>query len=234
MTSSTLPKLLIVDDDKALTDLLSEFMWNHGFELIAENDPRNTITAIKSVRPKLLILDVMMPHRDGLTVLKTLRTESEMPVLMLTARGEAVDRILGLELGADDYISKPFEPRELIARIKAILKRSTLSKHELIVSGDLEIDPTQRRIKICGKAIDFTSMEYDLLHLLVTNPGRKFSRDQLLTEIHETETESYGRAIDNLVNRVRRKIESVSDSGCIKTIWGTGYMYTEQTKNKPE
>lgn len=232
--STLLPKLLIIDDDHALTELLAAFMKTHGFELVCENDPRKAASTLKQVRPKLLILDVMMPHVEGFQLLKQLRAESQVPVVMLTARGEAIDRILGLELGADDYIAKPFEPRELVARIKAILKRSAISPHELIRSGDLEIDPSQRSVKICDAPVELTAMEYDLLHLLVSNPGRKFTRDQLLSEIHETETESYGRAIDNLVNRVRRKIDRPADTSRIKTIWGTGYMYVETMRGDAE
>jgi DNA-binding response OmpR family regulator len=223
-------KLLLIDDDIALTVLLSKYLTDHGFTVTAVNEPRSAIETIKQSRPDLVVLDVMLPDSDGFTLLRTLRSQSEIPVIMLTARGEAVDRILGLELGADDYIAKPFEPRELVARIKAILKRHVRNPDEKIRSGDFVIDPISRSVEVRESLIEFTTMEYDLLYLLVTNPGRKFTRDQLLTEIHETETESYGRAIDNLVNRVRRKIDRVSDSSCIKTVWGTGYMYTEQRK----
>ncbi len=225
--SKTTPKLLMIDDDRALTELLSSYVATHGLEMVSAQDPRDALDKIKKENPDLLILDVMMPQKDGFAVLKDLRTSSSIPIIMLTARGESVDRILGLELGADDYISKPFEPRELVARIRAILKRTSRAPEDLIKSGDFVINPATRSVRIKDHEVDFTTMEYDLLHLLVSNPGRKFSRDQLLSTLHETETESYGRAIDNLVNRVRKKIETVSDSSCIKTVWGTGYMYTE-------
>ena len=169
-------RILLIDDDKTLAGLLRDYLAEHGFDLESVTDSSVALEQISRLAPQLIILDVMMPKVDGFSVIKELRKTKNIPVVMLTARGEAFDRILGLELGADDYLTKPFEPRELVARIKAILKRSGRAPNEKIISGDIVVDPTARSVKVSGSDLELTSMEYDLLHLFVSNPGRKFTR----------------------------------------------------------
>jgi len=220
--------LLIVDDDLALVRLLTDYLKDHGFTLQSTSEPSKCLDLISRLNPSLLILDVMLPETDGFSVIREIRRTRQIPILMLTARGESSDRVLGLELGADDYLTKPFEPRELVARIKSILRRSGRLAGDLIISGKFTVDSQKRLIKVCGDELDLTTSEYELLALFIQNPGRKFTRDELLSQLRGEEIEAFGRAIDNLVNRVRRKLEMSGASESIRTVWGTGYMYVEE------
>lgn len=219
--------VLLIDDDKVLGGLLGSYMKEYGFNLVSANTPSLGLEEFKKINPRLVILDVMMPEMDGFSVIQHIRKSRNVPVIMLTARGEAADRILGLELGADDYLTKPFEPRELIARMKAILKRSGQRPDEQIISGEIVIDPARRTAKVAGHLLEMTTSEYDLLFAFVTNPGRRFTRDDLLSQLRGEDIEAFGRSVDNLVSRLRKKLAKHLKGECIQTIWGTGYMYVE-------
>ncbi len=219
--------LLMIDDDQVLTNLLKSYLKDHGFELSVAHVPSAGLELFNKLAPKLVILDVMMPEEDGFAVIQQLRRSRNVPVIMLTARGETADRILGLELGADDYLTKPFEPRELVARIKAILKRAGQRPDEVIVSGEIVLDPVRRSFKVKNEELELTTSEYDLLHAFVTNPGRRFTRDELLSQLRGEDIEAFGRSIDNLVSRLRKKLNKYLGEECIQTVWGTGYRYVE-------
>jgi DNA-binding response OmpR family regulator len=224
--------ILQIDDDRILCELLKTYLKDHGFDLSTANTPSGGLDLFEKLKPKLVILDVMMPEQDGFSVIQHIRRTKSVPVIMLTARGESADRILGLELGADDYLTKPFEPRELVARIKAILKRANQQPEDKIISGNITIDPTRRTITIKDQELDLTTSEYDLLFTLVSNPGRKFTRDDLLSSLRGEDIEAFGRSIDNLVSRLRRKLSKHGDGDSIQTVWGTGYTYVEAAGKK--
>lgn len=225
-------KLLQIDDDKVLCELLKQYLRPFDFDLIHTQDPRKALELFQTETPALVILDVMMPHLDGFSVMESLRKIRNTPVIMLTARGETTDRILGLEVGADDYISKPFEPRELVARIKAVLKRTENPKPDIVVSGDIRFDREKRCVLIGPHELILTSSEFDLLQAFILNPGKKFTRDELLSHLRGEDLEAYGRSIDNLVSRLRKKLSKFLLADPIHTLWGTGYSYVDGPKAK--
>ncbi len=191
-------------------------------DLEAIHHPAKGLERIRLDPPDLLILDIMLPGMDGFEVCRSIRKSSDLPIIMLTARGEVMDRVVGLELGADDYLAKPFEPRELVARIQNILKRVTHNGGygKQIEIGELVLNLEQQSATVYGKALSLTTMEYRLLELLARAPGKAFSRDQILSSLKGTETELYSRSVDILVSRVRQKLQPLD---YIKTVWGTGY-----------
>jgi OmpR family response regulator RpaB len=193
--------ILLIDDDERLA----------GLSMVADGDY------------DLLILDIMLPDMDGFEVLRELRKVSDMPVLMLTARGDVMDRVVGLELGADDYLPKPFEPRELVARIQNILKRAHKPKDETLFSWPgLQIDIERLQVKRNGDLVDLTSKEFQLLSLLAGEPGKNFSRDDILNHLRGIDADIFSRAVDILISRLRSKLKPVD---CIKTNWGSGYSF---------
>jgi DNA-binding response OmpR family regulator len=221
--------LLMIDDDRKLVALVREYLEPHGFELRAAHDGNAGIAAIQADEPALVILDVMLPGADGLEVCRRVREFSRVPVLMLTARGDDTDRIVGLELGADDYLPKPFNTRELLARIRAILRRSAgeppAPDSAVLRAGPLAIDPASRTVAIGGRPVELTTAEFDILHALARSAGRVLSRDQLLEQVHGAGWAAYDRSIDVHVSRIRQKIgDDPRRPALLKTIRGAGYQ----------
>lgn len=218
-------KILLIDDDQALAPPLKEYFARFDLDLISASHPKQGLELLSSQTPELLILDVMLPDMDGFEVCRTIRRESDIPILMLTARGDVMDRVVGLELGADDYLPKPFEPRELVARINNILKRSHQEGGEskqCLQYQELEIDLECQQVRVEGQGIALTSMEYRLLALLAQKPGRPFSRDEILNTLKGVEAELYTRSVDILISRLRQKL---SPTDYIKTVRGAGYSF---------
>ncbi|MBT3040347.1 MAG: response regulator transcription factor [Candidatus Thiodiazotropha endolucinida] len=217
-----MPRILLIDDDQALATPLKEYFSLYDLELEAVTLPSEGLKRIEHTNPDLVILDIMLPEMDGFEVCRTIRRQSSLPILMLTARGEVMDRVVGLELGADDYLAKPFEPRELVARIQNILKRSRSQPNEEqeIVLGTLKLDLVRQDAFIEGRSLNLTTLEYRLLALLAQHPGRAYSRDEILTAVKGIEADLYTRSVDILVSRLRQKLKPLD---YIKTVWGTGY-----------
>lgn len=222
-------KALLIDDDEKLAPLLIEYCVQFDIEITPALTPSTGLDLLANQQFDAVILDVMLPEMDGFEVCKAIRTQSEIPIIMLTARGEVTDRIVGLEIGADDYLPKPFNPRELVARIATIVKRrQPAAKAESSLSfDDLEIDTTQRVVKIKDNPIDLTTMEYQLLLLLARSPGQDFSRDDILSALKGTETELFSRSVDILVSRLRSKLKPANP---IKTVYGSGYAFVGKAK----
>jgi len=220
-------RVLIIDDDEKLGELLREYLGRFGFDVRTAAHPDTGLRLLKSDAPDIVILDVMLPDMDGFAVCRKIRETSRVPIVMLTARGDVMDRIVGLELGADDYLPKPFEPRELVARIQAVLRRGKPSEDdELVRVGSLELNWTARAARLDGKELVLTTAEFDLLGLLVRNRGRVLTRDRILDEIRGLDWESYDRSIDVLVSRLRQKLgDDAKRPAFIRTIRGTGYSY---------
>jgi two-component system response regulator CpxR len=219
--------ILLVDDDTELTSLLSEFLRREGFTVDAEHEGNRGLARASEPGIDLVVLDVMLPGLDGFEILKRLRTVSRVPVMMLTARGEDVDRIVGLELGADDYLPKPFNPRELVARIRAVLRRyeprPPAQSNRLEVSGIL-LDPGTREVMAGGKPVDLTTFEFDILELLMRNAGRVLSRDTLMENFYNRKATPFDRSIDMHISHLRKKLEN--GDALIKTIRGVGYQFS--------
>jgi two-component system response regulator CpxR len=215
--------LLIIDDDAELCALLAEFLAREGFSVVSEHDGARGLELALDGDFALIVLDLMLPSLDGFEVMKQLRAKSRVPVLMLTARGEDVDRIVGLELGADDYLAKPFNPRELVARIRAILRRAQApSKGRLEING-VTIDPGARGVTRDGHEIEMTTLEFDILEVLMRAAGRVVSRDALMESMYNRKATPFDRSIDMHVSHLRRKLES--DRTLIKTVRGVGYQF---------
>lgn len=221
-------KILLIDDDKKLGDLLQSFFGRFDLNLLAAHEPETGMQLLESEAPDLVILDVMLPGQDGFEVCRNIRKTSDVPIIMLTARGEVTDRIVGLEIGADDYMPKPFEPRELVARIQNVLRRSKDAKPKgstLRYKG-LTVDMDRRSAELDGEALDLTTMEYQLLALFASHPGQTFTRDEILNELRGIDAQLFSRSVDILVSRLRQKIGDTSKQArFIKTVWGTGYAF---------
>ena len=227
VTSTSSPSVLIIDDDEELNTLLTEFLGRYGLVVTTASHPDQGLRSFKARPPDILILDVMLPGVDGFAVCKKVRETSRVPIIMLTARGDVSDRVLGLELGADDYLPKPFEPRELVARIYAVLRRGTLAvAGETLRSGDLELNLDARTATLAGHTLDLTTAEFDLLSLFVRQRGRALTRERILDEIHDLDGEAFDRSIDVAVSRLRRKLgDDPKSPTFIKTVWGRGYCF---------
>jgi len=219
-------RLLIVDDDVELCSLLKELLKRENFEVDCVHEGQAALEVVQSSQCDLIILDVMLPGLDGFEILKRLRAFSRVPVIMLTARGEDVDRIVGLELGADDYLPKPFNPRELIARVKAILRRtdSKVGRARVEVNG-IALDPGTREVTCDGNPVDLTTLEFDILEQLMRNAGRVVSRDSLMETLYNRKATPFDRSIDMHVSHIRRKLEG--GKPVIKTIRGVGYQFCQ-------
>lgn len=220
-------KILAIDDDKKLTDLLKDYLSRFNYEVIIANHPHDGLDIVKSEIPDLIILDVMLPDMEGFEVLKELRKEHSIPVIMLTARGDVTDRIVGLEMGADDYLPKPFEPRELVARIQAVLKRKQNNEDkEVDRFGELEINYTKQRVHLANELLDITTAEFELLKFFVKKAGKVLNRDQILDNMRGLEWDAFNRSVDVLISRLRQKLkEDPKNPRYIKTVWGTGYIF---------
>ncbi|MDJ0838860.1 MAG: response regulator transcription factor [Acidobacteriota bacterium] len=220
-------RLLMIDDDTELTALLQEYFRRFGHHLRVAAHAAEGLRMFRQERPDLLILDVMLPGKDGMTLCREIRARDAVPIIMLTARGEVTDRIVGLELGADDYIPKPFEPRELVARIETVLRRvSPGGDAETLTHGDLSLEPNSFRAALAGEDLELTSTEFALLRMLMERPGRVMSREILLQELRGADAEIFDRSIDMLISRLRHKLGEDSRSPrYIKTIRGAGYLF---------
>ena len=220
-------KVLVIDDDERLGTLLSKYMDRFGISVEAAADPKAALRMLKSDPPDLVILDVMLPEMDGFAVCRKIREASRVPILMLTARGEVMDRILGLELGADDYLAKPFEPRELVARVQAILRRGVPAEDgERLRVGHLEIDWSTRAIRLQGRELAVTTAEFELLGFLVRNRGKVLSRERILDGTRGIDWESFDRSIDVLISRLRQKLgDDARHPNFIRTVRGAGYVF---------
>ena len=222
---SKMIKALLIDDDQKLGDLLKNYLKSYDIDLSAINDPRNAIDTINHLGPDLLILDVMMPHINGFELCKMIREESDTPIIILSARGESDDKVKGIDLGADDYLSKPFEARELVARIHSLLRRT---QKDLAVRSDpiFEVDQQRLEVSLNGNVLDLTTKEFELMDLFIKNPGVIFTRDEIIKEIKGIDAHLFSRSIDILISRLRHKIEDdPKEPKLIKTIWGKGYMF---------
>ncbi len=219
-------KLLLIDDDEKLAEPLQVYFSRFDLQLENETSPLEAIDRLRTESFELVVLDVMLPGIDGFETCRRIRQFSDIPIIMLTARGEVMDRVVGLELGADDYLPKPFEPRELVARIQNILKRSKESSHrEQFEIGDIRIDLTKKLVQKNGKTVDITSTEFSLLALLIQNQDRVFSRDDIMNKLRGIDAELYSRAIDVLVSRLRHKLQRPE---LIRTVRGAGYQFVSR------
>ena len=222
-------KILIVDDDENICELLRLYLEKEGYVVKIVNDGVSAINAFKQENPDLTLLDIMIPKLDGWQVCREIRKTSETPIIMLTAKGETFDKILGLELGADDYVSKPFDTKEVIARIKAVLRRTHDSDKSSQINevryDKLRINLTNYELEVNGVKIDTPPKELELIYHLASNPNRVYTRDQLLDEVWGFDYYGDSRTVDVHVKRLREKLENVSDEWSLKTVWGVGYKF---------
>ena len=223
-------KILVADDDLNICELLRLYLEKEGFEVVMAHDGEEAVVRFESEKPSLILLDIMMPKLDGWQVCRQIRQKSDCPIIMLTAKGETFDKVLGLELGADDYVVKPFDTKEIVARIKAVLRRSgpagAAANEVKEVSYDkLTVNMTRYELKVDGKVVDAPPKELELLFHLVSNPNRVFTRDQLLDEVWGFEYYGDSRTVDVHIKRLREKLEGVSDQWSLKTVWGVGYKF---------
>ena len=219
--------ILIIDDDAKLNQLLHDFLGDFGFDTISATHPSEGIELLQKRVPDLVILDVMLPDMDGFDVCKAIRRAHSVPIIMLTARGEVLDKILGLELGADDYLAKPFEPRELVARIHSVLRRSQNNQETRSQTfGGLEIDFARHLVKLDGETVDLTTNEFVALAFLVKNAGKVLNRDQILQELRGMDCDAFNRSVDITMSRLRQKLKDDPRAPAyVKTVWGAGYMF---------
>jgi len=221
-------KIMVVDDDSNICELLRLYLEKEGFTAVVMPDGERALAAFDGEKPDLILLDVMMPRVDGWQVCREIRKKSSCPIIMLTAKGEVFDRVLGLELGADDYVVKPFETKEVIARIKAVLRRSGVSQEKKIRQVEYEnlyINMENYELRVCGKVIDTPPKEMELIYHLASNPNRVYTRDQLLDEVWGFEYYGDSRTVDVHVKRLREKLDGVSEQWNLKTVWGVGYKF---------
>jgi len=228
--------ILIIDDDEKLNELLKGFLSDFGFNVLAAAHPEKGLKKLKQKSPELVILDVMLPGMDGFEVCKKIRQQSSVPIIMLTARGELMDKVVGLELGADDYLPKPFEPRELVARIHSVLRRSkNLDETRPQVFGQLEIDFSRQVATLDGRDVELTTNEFAALGLLAARPGKVFDRDQILQELRGIDCDAFNRSVDITMSRLRQKLnDNPKNPVFIKTVWGTGYVFIGETSPDAE
>jgi two-component system, OmpR family, response regulator CpxR len=226
-------KVLVIDDDVELCGLLREFLQREGFQVDVAHDGKVGLEKVSKDAPDLIVLDVMLPGMDGFEILRRLRQQGRIPVLMMTARGEDVDRIVGLELGADDYLAKPFNPRELAARIRAILRRMEprLADSRVEVNG-VTLDPGSREVVQDGRHIDLTTVEFDILEHLMRSAGRVLSRDALMEALYNRKATAFDRSMDMHISHLRRKLEG--ERTLIKTVRGVGYQFCRSSEEAAE
>ena len=221
-------KILVVDDDLNICELLRLYLTKEGYTVVIANDGQSAVSTFQEESPSLVLLDIMLPKLDGWQVCREIRKFSETPIIMLTAKGEVFDRVLGLELGADDYVVKPFDTKEIVARIKAVLRRSASSVTEEIKEvhyDKLSINLTNYELKVGGVQIDTPPKEMELIFHLAKNPNRVFTRDQLLDEVWGYDYYGDSRTVDVHVKRLREKLEGASNKWELRTVWGVGYKF---------
>jgi two-component system, OmpR family, alkaline phosphatase synthesis response regulator PhoP len=223
--------ILVVEDEMKIARLVRDYLEHAGFDVVVAGDGEAALASARGRRPDLIVLDLGLPGRDGLDVTRELRRTSNVPIVMLTARTDEADRIVGLELGADDYVVKPFSPKELVARVRAVLRRTEAVRQggpEVLRVADLEVDVPRMRVSVAGRTVDLTPTEFDLLCALAREPGRVFTRGQLLDAVHGVSFESYERAVDAHVKNIRRKIEpSPGRPRYLLTVHGVGYRFAD-------
>jgi two-component system, OmpR family, alkaline phosphatase synthesis response regulator PhoP len=216
-------KILVIEDDPDIVEICCDYLKAGGYTVITAQDGVKGLASARREKPDLIVLDLMLPEMDGLDVCRAVRRESEVPIIMLTARVEETDKLIGLELGADDYITKPFSPRELVARVRVVLRRITSeSSGDMLRVGEVTLDRAHYTVELPDKTIALTSTEFEILSTLMSQPGRIFSRSQLTEAIHGVSFESYERAINSHINNLRRKLEP---GEYIITIHGIGYKF---------
>jgi DNA-binding response OmpR family regulator len=223
-------KILVVEDELKIARLVRDYLHQAGFAVVEATDGKSALMLAASERPDMIVLDLGLPELDGFDVTRRLRAGSAVPIIMLTARSDEADRIVGLELGADDYIVKPFSPRELVARIRAVLRRAdaTLGGGEIIRAGPVTIDLPKRRITVEGEQVELTATEFDLLVTLARHPGRIYTRAQLLDAVHGVSFESYERSVDAHIKNIRRKLEpDARRPRYVLTVHGVGYKFAD-------
>lgn len=227
---------LIIDDDEKLCRLLGQYLMDNGFRTVRLADGSNVLKTLSVESPDIVILDIMLPGKDGLEVLREIRKDHALPVIMLTAKGDDTDRIVGLELGADDYLPKPFNPRELLARIKAVLRRYTQRDNDTghqprdpsITAGGITLNVAKQTVVVAGNEMELSTAEYRILEVLMKNPNVVLSRDQLMTLARGRDFTAFDRSIDVHISKLRAKVEDNPQSPArIKTVWGSGYMFVD-------
>lgn len=220
-------RILVIDDDERLNALLKTFFQGYGFETITATHPEQGLKLLRQKEPDLVILDIMLPGMNGFEVCKHIRKSSDVPIIMLTAKGDLMDKVVGLELGADDYIAKPFEPREIVARMQSVLRRARPSAKKTVTRfANMQIDFAKRSVEVDGHAVELTTTEFTVLKLLSASPDTVLSRDQILDELRGIECEAYNRSVDITMSRLRQKLgDDPHNPRFIKTVWGTGYMF---------
>ncbi len=224
-------RILVVDDERKILRLAKDYLENSQFQVLTAEDGNSALHIARTQKVDLIVLDLNLPERDGLDVCRILRRESDIPIIMLTARVDETDRLIGLELGADDYITKPFSPRELVARVKVVLRRvqGGIRKPGLITAGDLIVDLEGYQITINQEPISLSRTEFELLAYLAQYPGRTFTREQLLDHLHGYSDTAYSRSIDAHIKNLRKKIEPVpSNPKYVLTVFGIGYKFNDQ------
>ncbi|WP_084666354.1 response regulator transcription factor [Clostridium collagenovorans] len=222
----TIGKVLVVDDDENISEVIKIYLQNLGYDTMLAHDGKDALEKFSSYKPNLIILDVMLPYMDGIDVLKQIRRDSEVPVILLTAKGDTFDKVLGLELGADDYMVKPFEPKELTARVKAVLRRYNAdnTNRETLTFEDLVIEIASYNVIYKGKEIKMPPKEFELLHYLASNKNKVFTREQLLCEVWGYDYPGDSRTVDVHIKRLREKLQGTM-SWQIETVWGVGYKF---------
>lgn len=224
-------KILVVDDDLNICELLKLYLENEGHTVFVANDGQSAVDTFKAKEPDLVLLDIMLPKMDGWQVCREIRKTSSVPIIMLTAKGETFDKVLGLELGADDYVTKPFDAKEVMARIKAVLRRAKSENEnapqekKVVVYDKLEINIENYEMKVNGVVVDTPPKELELIYHFASNPNRVYTRDQLLDEVWGFDYYGDSRTVDVHVKRLREKLEGVSDKWSLKTVWGVGYKF---------
>jgi two-component system, OmpR family, alkaline phosphatase synthesis response regulator PhoP len=221
--------ILVVDDEPKIVRLARDYLEKNGFRVTTAADGQSALMAARREKPDLIILDLMLPVMDGREICRILRRESDVPIIMLTALAEEVDQVTGLEIGADDYITKPFSPRALVARVRALLRRTKggIKLPSIIRTGGLEIDSEKYSVAFNGSPIKLTPNEFKLLQLLAGRPGQTLTREQLLDDLHGV-TSSFDRSVDSHIKNLRKKLETASGTNMIETVYGIGYRFTEK------
>ena len=223
--------ILVVDDEPRIVDLARDYLEHAGFAVLSAGDGRSGLAQVRTRTPDLVVLDLGIPEPDGLDVIRSIRRDSNLPIIVLTARDDELDKLLGLELGADDYITKPFSPRELVARVRAVLRRlePRPAVGETIQAGDVLLDLPRMRVEVGGRSVELTPTEFELLATMARRPGRIFTRNQLLDAVQGVAFESYERSIDSHVKNLRRKIEpDPRRPRYVLTVYGVGYRFADE------